>query len=56
MQASSANFGFLSRHDPLLVRLGGLAELYAHTDPNTTILKLRQFAEALLQGLLRGWG
>jgi type I restriction enzyme R subunit len=56
VNAASANFGFLARHDPLLVRLGGLAELYANTDPNTAILKLRQFAEALLQRAAAGVG
>lgn len=49
MQASSANFKFLGRHDPLLVRLAGLAELYSASDPNTARFKLRQFGEALLQ-------
>lgn len=45
----SHNFGFLAAHDPLLVRLAGLAELYIHDDPNTALIKLRQFGEALLQ-------
>ena len=43
------NFGFLRRTDPLLVRLGALAELHAHGDPNSSVFKVRQFAEALLQ-------
>ncbi|HEY0777711.1 MAG TPA: type I restriction-modification system endonuclease [Gemmatirosa sp.] len=47
--AESANFGFLRRHDPLLVRLGALAELHALQDPNSSIFKARQFAESLLQ-------
>ena len=45
----SANFGFLHTHDPLLVRLGALGELHACTDPNSSLLKARQLAEALLQ-------
>ncbi|HEX7243631.1 MAG TPA: type I restriction-modification system endonuclease [Longimicrobiaceae bacterium] len=49
MQSSSVNFAFLGRHDPLLVRLAGLAELYSVSDPNTALFKLRQFGEALLQ-------
>jgi type I restriction enzyme R subunit len=46
---SSLNFGFLAEYDPLLVRLGGLAEVYADHDPNTAIIKLRQFGEVMLQ-------
>jgi type I restriction enzyme R subunit len=49
MQAASANFAFLAQHDSLLARLGGLAELYSVSDPNTALFKLRQFGEALLQ-------
>jgi type I restriction enzyme R subunit len=49
MQTSSANFAFLREHDPLLVRLAGLAELYSVSDPNTALFKLRQLGEALLQ-------
>ncbi|HEV7589422.1 MAG TPA: type I restriction-modification system endonuclease, partial [Longimicrobium sp.] len=45
----SLNFGFLADYDPLLVRLGGLAEVYADHDPNTAIIKLRQFGEVMLQ-------
>lgn len=36
-------------HDPLLVRLAGLAELYSVSDPNTALFKLRQLGEVLLQ-------
>lgn len=49
MPASSVNFEFLARHDPILSRLAGLSELYAHSDPNTALFKLRQFSEVLLQ-------
>ncbi len=49
MEAASANFSFLARHDTLLVRLAGLAELYSASDPNAALVKLRQFGEALLQ-------
>ncbi len=48
-QQASANFGFLARHDPQLARLPALAELYCHRDPNTALLKLRQFIERLAQ-------
>ncbi|MDP9349311.1 MAG: type I restriction-modification system endonuclease, partial [Gemmatimonadota bacterium] len=56
MQTSSANFAFLREHDPLLVRLAGLAELYSVSDPNTALFKLRQFGEALLQRTAAGAG
>ena len=45
----SANFEFLSVHDPLLVSLGALAERYFADDPVTSVIKLRQFAETLAQ-------
>ncbi len=43
----SANFGFLAAHDPQLVRLAVLAERYFADDPNTCLIKLRQFAELM---------
>lgn len=46
---SSANFGFLAVHDAQLVRLGALAERYFKDDPNTCLLKLRQYGETLAQ-------
>lgn len=45
----SANFDFLSAHDTQLVRLGALAERYFKDDPNTCLMKLRQFGEFLAQ-------
>lgn len=45
----SVNFAFLDAHDPQLVRLGALAEQYFTTDPNTSLIKLRQFGELLAQ-------
>jgi len=44
-----SNFAFLSSTDAQLVRLASLAEQYFHDDPNTCLLKLRQFAELLAQ-------
>ena len=49
MKAISANFDFLGTHDAQLVRLGGLAERYFKDDPNTSLIKLRQFGEVLAQ-------
>ena len=43
MKVVSANFGFLSAHDAQLERLGALAERYFKDDPNTCLIKLRQF-------------
>jgi type I restriction enzyme, R subunit len=43
------NFAHLREHDEQLLRLGMLAEKYFAEDPNTCLLKLRQFAELLAQ-------
>ncbi|WP_414620813.1 type I restriction-modification system endonuclease [Calothrix sp. CCY 0018] len=48
-QPASPNFGFLAPHDSQLVRLGTLAERYFADDPNTCLIKLRQFGELLAQ-------
>src|SRR5581483_9494116 len=40
---------FLAAHDAQLVRQGGLAERYFKDDPNTCLIKLRQFGEMLAQ-------
>lgn len=47
--STSENFEFLKARDPQLVRLGALAERYFRDDPNTALIKLRQFAELLAQ-------
>jgi len=47
MPSESPNFGFLARHDPLLVKLASVAEQLCYEYPDTAILKLRQFAEVL---------
>lgn len=49
--APRSNFEILARYDEQLLRLGMLAERYFPEDPNTSILKMRQFAEALAQHL-----
>jgi type I restriction enzyme, R subunit len=43
------NFAYLQVHDEQLVRLGMLAEKYFADDPNTSLLKVRQFCELLAQ-------
>ena len=47
MEIQSANFEFLHQHDPQLVKLAALAEQFFHSDSNTCIIKLRQYAERL---------
>jgi len=49
--SKSANFSFLSEHDPLFVELAESAERAFASDPNTTLIKLRQLGEALAQHL-----
>ena len=44
-----SNFQFLQPYDVQLVRLGTLAEHYFREDPNTCLIKLRQFGELLAQ-------
>jgi type I restriction enzyme R subunit len=50
-RALHSNFAPLAERDEQLVRLGMLAERYFPDDPNTCLLKLRQFAEVLAQSL-----
>ncbi|MDP9109269.1 MAG: DEAD/DEAH box helicase family protein, partial [Pseudomonadota bacterium] len=45
------NFSFLVEHSPLLAQLGHTAEQVFASDPNTTLIKLRQLGEALAQDL-----
>ena len=47
-----SNFGFLSPTWPVLAGLGGLAEKNLYIDPNTSLIKLRMFAEILAKYLL----
>lgn len=43
----SANFAHLQARDEQLVRLGTLAEKYLADDPNTSLIKMRQYGELL---------
>lgn len=47
----ASNFEFLKEHDPLFVELALSAERAFTSDPNTTLIKLRQLGEALAQHL-----
>lgn len=55
-QPTSLNFAFLKEHDPLLLQLCAAAERNYPGDPNTTLLKLRQFGEALAQQVAAAFG
>ncbi len=43
----STNFAHLQAYDEQLARLGALAEKYFADDPNTSLIKMRQFGELL---------
>ena len=45
----SRNFVFLKVHSLELVQLGSQADEYFANDPNTCLIKLRQFGEGLAQ-------
>lgn len=45
----SPNFSFLEQHEPMLVKYAAQAEKYLFEDPNTSLIKLRQFVEVLAQ-------
>lgn len=47
----NSNFDFLSEHSPLFVKLATAAERVFSSDPNTTLIKLRQLGEAMAQDL-----
>lgn len=46
---NSTNFHFLEREFPILYNIGTVAEFNLHTDPITTLFKLRQFGEKLTE-------
>lgn len=47
LAAKAPNFGYLLQHEPALVVHGAGAESYVFSDPNVSMLKARQFGEAL---------
>lgn len=49
--AHSSNFEFLKEHDPIFFQLTHNAERIFAIDPNASLMKLRQFGEALAQDL-----
>lgn len=46
-----SNFDFLQEHDPVFFQLASSAEQAFFSDPNTTLIKLRQLGEAMAQNL-----
>jgi type I restriction enzyme R subunit len=46
---NTSNFSFLAEHDPLFLELAIGAERAFSSDPNTTLIKLRQLGEAIAQ-------
>ncbi|WP_204016767.1 DEAD/DEAH box helicase family protein, partial [Sphaerimonospora thailandensis] len=52
----SPNFGFLLRHEPLLLVYGAGAESIVFTDPNGALVKCRQFVEVLTAVMVRATG
>ena len=50
-QEIRSNFDMLRSYEEQLWRLGAVAERYFSDDPNTSLLKLRQFSEILAQSL-----
>ncbi|MDQ8196339.1 type I restriction-modification system endonuclease [Coraliomargarita sp. SDUM461004] len=51
-----SNFTFLKTHDPLFLQLATSAERVFSSDPNTTLIKLRQLGEAIAQDLATSCG
>ncbi len=46
-----SNFAFLAEYDPIFQQLANAAERSFSSDPNTTLIKLRQLAEAFAQDI-----
>lgn len=51
MSVQSLNFEFLRKRWPELADLGGFAEAYAYSDPQSTLVKLRVFAEHVTKNI-----
>jgi type I restriction enzyme, R subunit len=46
-----SNFNFLKKHDPIFFQLASVSEQFFRTDPNTTLIKMRQLSEALAKDI-----
>ncbi|WP_367104220.1 type I restriction-modification system endonuclease [uncultured Psychrobacter sp.] len=49
----ASNFYFMEEHDPIFLELACNAERVFKSDPNTTLIKIRQLGEALAKDLAR---
>ncbi|CAM4045849.1 type I restriction-modification system endonuclease [Psychrobacter arenosus] len=47
----TSNFDFMAEHDPIFLELATNAERVFKSDPNTSLIKMRQLGEALAQDL-----
>lgn len=56
LAAKTPNFGYLLPYHPLLVTYGAMAESLVFGDPNTTMIKCRQFGEALVKQAFIAFG
>ncbi len=56
MPGMPSNFSVLAPLSPELAKIGHMAETYFCSDPNTALLKLRQFGELLAQELAARFG
>jgi type I restriction enzyme R subunit len=56
MAFKSLNFEFLTGHRHELAALGAFAERYAHDDPSSALVKLRTYAEQVVQGIYQQHG
>ena len=56
MSSFTSNFDFLKHHDELLYRLAETAEHCYASDPNTSLIKMRQLGEALAQNIAASVG
>lgn len=56
MTEPSSNFAFLKEHDPIFLQLAISAERNFVSDPNISLIKVRQLGEALAQNLASQFG
>ncbi|MFI0399224.1 MAG: type I restriction-modification system endonuclease [Thiolinea sp.] len=56
MEQHTSNFFFLQEHSPVFWQLARTAEAVFASDPNTTLIKLRQLGEAMAQDMAARYG
>jgi hypothetical protein len=55
LEKGSTNFSFLKSYDPIFIDLASSAERAFISDPNATLIKLRQLAKAFRGELTQEW-